>query len=327
MRTVSTHDILSIRDLRTYYYTDRGVVRAVDGINLNLKRGEAIGLVGESGCGKSTVALSMLRLVKSPGRIVGGEILFKGENLLEKSEEEIRKVRGREISMVFQDPTSSLNPVLTVKDQIGEVTKLHQEVKKSEVNEKIAEILRKVNIPDIKKVMSSYPHTLSGGMKQRVMIAMAVSCRPKILIADEPTSSLDVTIQAQILDLMRDLIKKLGLSLLLITHDLGVVAEMCDTVFVMYAGKIVERSDVTTLFTKNRHPYTRALLRSLPEPDVKRLESIPGRVPDLVNPPPGCRFQPRCRYFIDICGKQEPQPIEIETGHLVSCLNIDNLDY
>ncbi len=316
-------NLINIRGLKTHFYTDRGVVKAVDGVSLDVKRGETLGLVGESGCGKSQLALSILRLTPFPGKITEGQILLARENLLEKSEEEMRRVRGGRIAMVFQDPKSSLNPIYTVGFQLAEAIKTHQQVDDSTVEKRVTEILWKVGIPNPEKRQKEYPHELSGGMRQRVMIAMALSCNPELLIADEPTTNLDVTIQAQILDLMKQLKKDFGSSILLITHDLGVIAEMCDRVAVMYAGKIVELSDVRSIFKEHIHPYTEALLESIPTPYAKlnRLRVIPGRVPQLIDLPSGCRFHPRCQSRKRICKKQEPELANIGQSkeHLVAC--------
>jgi oligopeptide/dipeptide ABC transporter ATP-binding protein len=316
-----SESILKINDLTVYYYIPEGVVKAVDRVNLKIGKEEALGLVGESGCGKSTVALSIPRLIRIPGKIVGGEIWFEGENLLAKSEAEMRKIRGGKISMVFQHPSASMNPVFTVGSQIGEAIKLHQNVQKREIKKRIEEILYKVGIPSPAQRMKDYPHEYSGGMLQRAMIAMSLSCNPKLLIADEPTTSLDVTIQAQILEIMKKLRKDFGASILLIGHDLGVISELCDKVAVMYAGKIVEYADLTAIFKNPKHPYTQALLMSIPRLDVdtERLRIIRGTVPRLINPPSGCRFHPRCEYVKEICSKQEPQLVEIEQKHEVAC--------
>ncbi len=318
---MSESSLLNINNLKTYFVLAEGVVQAVDGIHLEIGKEEVLGLVGESGCGKSTVALSILRLIRPPGEIVGGEIWFEGEDLLRKSEGEMREIRGGKISMVFQNPTSSMNPVYTVGSQIAEAIKLHQDVQKRQIKEKVVEILHKVGIPDPSKRMGDYPHEYSGGMCQRAMTAMALSCNPKLLIADEPTTNLDVTIQAQILDLMRTLRKDFGASILLIGHNLGVIDEFCDKAAVMYAGKVVEYSDITTIFKKPKHPYTQALLESIPRLDVEkeRLRIIPGTVPRLINPPAGCRFHPRCEYAMAVCSEQEPTPVEIGHGHTVAC--------
>ncbi len=313
--------ILDVKDLKTYFFIAEGAVKAVDGVSFKMARGEALGLVGESGCGKSTAAHSILRLVRPPGRIVEGEILFDGENLLEKSEGEMRKIRGGEIAMIFQNPTTSMNPVYTVGSQIAEAIRLHQDVKKREVKEKVVEMLDKVGIPDPAKRVEDYPHEYSGGMCQRAMIAMSLSCNPKLLIADEPTTNLDVTIQAQILDLMRALRKEFDASVILIGHDFGVISELCDNIAVMYAGKVVEYADLTTIFKEAKHPYTQALLESIPRLDIEteRLHIIPGDVPRLINPPPGCRFHERCEHVMEVCSKREPPLIEIEPGHEVAC--------
>jgi oligopeptide/dipeptide ABC transporter ATP-binding protein len=304
-----------------------GTVRAVDGVNLEVGKGETLGLAGESGCGKSTVGLSIIKLIPYPGRIVGGEIIFESEDIIKKSEREMREIRGSKISMIFQNPSSALNPVFTIKDQIGEALKIHQKVRKGEVDEKVAEILDNVGIPDPFKRMKDYPHQFSGGMKQRVMIAMAIACNPKLLIADEPTTNLDVTIQAQILELIKQLREKIRCSIILITHDLGIIAELCEKVAVMYAGKIVEYSDVRTLFREPKHPYACALLSSAPSLDVEleRFKVIKGSVPNLINPPLGCRFWPRCDFATENCKKNEPPPIEVKKGHVSFCHHVDEI--
>lgn len=321
-RDDTLESFLEISNLKTYFFTEEGAVRAVDDVDLKIYPGEALGLVGESGCGKSTIALSILNLVPKPGRIIDGKIMFKGKNLLDLKEDALREIRGGAISMIWQDPMSSLNPVFTVGSQIAEAIELHQEFKdEAEIWDRVATMLEKVEIPDAKRRLKEYPHEFSGGMRQRVMIAMALSCNPKLLIADEPTTSLDVTIQAQILDLMRGLKREFGSSVLLITHNLGVVAELADKVAVMYAGKIVEYSDVLSIFKKPLHPYTRALLESIPRIDLiqEKLTSIPGVVPNLIDPPPGCRFHPRCEYAMEVCSREEPRYVEIEPGHYASC--------
>jgi oligopeptide/dipeptide ABC transporter ATP-binding protein len=298
-----------------------GVVKAVDKVSMKMDVEEALGIVGESGCGKSTVAHSILRLIRQPGKIVSGEILFEGQNLLSKSESEMRKIRGSKIAMVFQNPTS-LNPVFTIGSQVGEAIKLHQNVQKKEVNDKVIDALEKVGIPSPSERMKDYPHEYSGGMCQRAMIAMALSCNPKLLIADEPTTSLDVTIQAQILDLMRILRKEFNASILLIGHDFGVMSELCDRIVVMYSGKVVESADLSTIFNNPKHPYTKALLESIPTINIQkeRLHVIPGDVPELIKPPPGCRFHPRCERVMEECKRKEPPLIEVEKGHEVACL-------
>jgi oligopeptide/dipeptide ABC transporter ATP-binding protein len=295
-RHEGTGTLLDVRGLRTTFYTRDGNVKAVDGIDFHVDRGEILGLVGESGCGKSVTSLSIMRLVAPPGRIDGGEVVFDGKNLLTASNDEMRAIRGDRISMIFQQPQSSLNPVRDVGWQISEVLEIHRNMKRKAARERTLELLRMVGIPDPKRRLESYPHELSGGMAQRVMIAMALACEPDLLIADEPTTALDVTIQAQILDLIRELRAQTGTAVILITHDLGVVAEMCDRVAVMYAGEIVEQTDAVTLFRKPLHPYTRGLIDSIPVVGevIDRLKVIPGNVPNLVDLPGACRFAPRC---------------------------------
>lgn len=318
---MSEQALLDIQELKTYFYTENGVVPSVDGVTFQLKKGETIGIVGESGSGKSVTSLSIMGLVGAPGKIAGGKILFEGNDLVKASKKEMRRIRGNEIAMIFQEPLTSLNPVFTVGFQVAEAIRLHQQVSKEEAKQKGIELLKKVGIPRPDKVYSSYPHSLSGGMRQRVMIAMALSCNPKLLIADEPTTALDVTIQAQILHLMRELIKENGTSIILITHDLGVVAEMVDRVIVMYAGQVVEQTDVFTLFKKPRHPYTLGLLKSTPKiHELKdELESIEGTVPNPSNMPKGCRFHPRCPYAMDKCVTDAPELELINDGHQVRC--------
>ena len=323
---MNNQKILEIKDLRTYFFTYEGVAKAVDGVSYQLAKGEPLGVVGESGCGKSVTALSILRLIPvPPGKVVGGEILFKGRNLLELTEDEMRKIRGNRISMIFQEPMTSLNPVFTVGNQIQETFKLHQGLSKKEALEKSIEMLRLVNIASPERCVERYPHELSGGMRQRVMIAMALACNPEILIADEPTTALDVTIQAQILDLMNKLKEELGMAIILITHNLGVIAETVKRVIVMYAGKIVEEAETKTLFGNPQHPYTMGLLKSIPILGDKirrgkvRLNEIAGVVPSLYELPPGCKFSTRCPSVMDICKEKEPGLKEIETGHFSSC--------
>ena len=313
---------MKIKDLKTYFYTEEGIVQAVDGIDLDIKRGEIVGLVGESGCGKSTVALSIMRLIQHPGKIVGGEINFLGKNLLQMSDDEILKIRGGRIAMIFQDPMSSLNPVFKIYDQIAEAIRLHQNIDdEDEIRKRVIDILSKVGIPEAESRIDEYPHEFSGGMRQRVMIAMDLSCNPLLLVADEPTTALDVSIQAQILDLMKDLMKEFDSSIIIITHDLGVVAELSDKIAVMYAGKIVEYSDVYTIFKKPVHPYTRALIGAVPRLDIKQdtLETIPGEVPSLINPSQNCRFAPRCKYAKKICETEPPKQVTVEESHTVLC--------
>lgn len=316
-----TEQMITIKDLVTYFYTDDGTVKAVDQVSINIAKGETLGLVGESGCGKSTVGLSILRLIRRPGQIVSGEIWFENQNLLSLDEEEMRKIRGRKISMIFQDPTASLNPVFKVGDQIAEAVELHQGLEGEQSTQKVIEMLELVGITGAEERYKSYPHELSGGMRQRVMIAMALSCNANLLISDEPTTSLDVTIQAQILDLMSRLKDELDVSILLITHDLGLVAEYSDKVAVMYAGKLAEYSDVITVFKKPRHPYTIALMQSIPRADIKldHITPIPGFVPSLVDPPSGCRFHPRCTHAMPVCKTEEPHKFELNPGHIVYC--------
>ncbi|TGE32357.1 ABC transporter ATP-binding protein [Desulfosporosinus sp. Sb-LF] len=316
--------LLQVKDLRTHFYTEAGVVKAVDGVNLEINKGETLGVVGESGSGKSITAMSIMRLIPvPPGKIVSGEIIFNGKDLLKTSESEMMKIRGNEIAMIFQDPMTSLNPVLTVGDQIMEAIVLHQNVGRSEAKKKAIEMLKKVGIPEAESRVKNYPHQFSGGMRQRVMIAMALSCNPKLLVADEPTTALDVTIQAQILDLMNNLKKDFGTAIMLITHDLGVVAELCQKVLVMYAGNTVEYTDAKSLFAMPKHPYTWGLLGSLPkleESEKQRLEPIEGQPPDLRHLPQGCNFAPRCKHKKPLCEQQKPALHEIEPGHFVSCL-------
>ena len=318
--------VLDIKNLKIHFYTHDGIAKAVDGVSYQLSTGEPLGVVGESGCGKSVTALSILRLIPEPaGRIVGGEILFKGKNLLELPLDEMRKIRGNRISMIFQEPMTSLNPVFAIGGQIQEAFKLHQGFSKKESLERTIGVLRLVNIPMAEKCINRYPHELSGGMRQRVMIAMALACRPEILIADEPTTALDVTIQAQILDLMTKLKQELGMSIILITHNLGIIAEMVTRVLVMYAGKIVEEAMTSTIFDNPRHPYTLGLLKSLPRLGDKfrigkcRLNEIPGVVPALYELPSGCKFSTRCPSVMEICHHKEPELKEIAYGHNCRC--------
>jgi len=320
--------VLEVRDLRTHFFTDDGVVKAVNGVSFQVFPGETLGVVGESGCGKSVTALSILRLIPSPpGRIVGGQILYKGKDLVTASEPEMRKIRGNEISMIFQEPMTSLNPVYTCGDQIMEAIRLHQKVSKKEARSRAIQMLKLVGIPLPEQRVDEYPHQLSGGMRQRVMIAMALSCNPSVLIADEPTTALDVTIQAQILELLDRLQQELGMAIILITHDLGVVAEVADRVAVMYGGRIQEYSDVETLFDRTLHPYTGGLLTSIPKlgEEVERLRVIPGVVPNPLDFPPGCTFHPRCHLAIDECRRVEPTLDTIEDGHLVRCLRVADI--
>ncbi|WP_078381981.1 ABC transporter ATP-binding protein [Sutcliffiella halmapala] len=314
--------ILQVKGLKTHFFTKRGVSKAVDGIDFTVNKGETLGIVGESGCGKSMTSLSILRLIPSPpGKITDGEIIFKGKDILALPEDEMRKIRGNEISMIFQEPMTSLNPVIPVGNQIAEAISLHQKVKKKDAWKKAVEMLRLVGIPSPEKRAKQEPFQLSGGMRQRVMIAMALSCNPEVLIADEPTTALDVTIQAQILELIKDLQTKLGMSVILITHDLGVVAETCDTVAVMYAGNIVEYATTEQLYENPKHPYTQGLLESLPKinEDQEELRTIEGSVPSPYNMPQGCRFASRCPYQRSLCHEQPPTLVESSDGSKVSC--------
>ena len=314
--------LLDVTGLKTYFYTEDGVVMAVDGIDFEMYPGETLGLLGESGCGKSVTSLSILQLVPSPpGKIIEGSIQFKGEDLLEKNEREMRKIRGREISMIFQDPMTCLNPVFNIGNQLMETIRLHQNLDKKEAKKSAIRMLEMVGIPDAKSRIDDFPHQFSGGQRQRIMIAIALSCNPSLLIADEPTTALDVTIQAQVLDLMRQLKKEWDTSILYITHNMGVVAEMADRVAVMYAGNIVEMSIAKRVFGQPLHPYTSSLLRSIPRIDRKidRLEVIRGVVPNLITPPLGCRFHPRCKYMMKICSEEKPPYLEPEPGHKVMC--------
>lgn len=318
-------NILEIKNLKTQFFTEAGAVKAVDNVNLVVKRGEVLGLVGESGCGKSVTSLSIMRLVGQPGRIMSGEIIFDDEDLLKIPEKRMVDIRGNRISMIFQQPQSSLNPVFRVGDQLSEAVILHQDVSKDEARERSIELLRMVGIPEPESRARAYPHELSGGMAQRVMIAMALACVPELLIADEPTTALDVTIQAQILDLMRNLRTKMDTAIILITHDLGVVAEMCDRVNVMYAGRIVEEAGVVELYRSPKHPYTEALIGSTPVlgQSEKELTTIPGSVPNLINLPEGCKFAPRCQarieHNLERCTEEEPLLKEVAPNHWVRC--------
>ena len=318
--TQHSEHLLDIRDLRVHFHTDTGLVRAVEGLRLTLGRGEALGLVGETGAGKTTMALAIMQLIASPpGRIAGGEIYFEGENILTKSEEEKRHIRGGKIAMIFQDPMTSLNPVMCVQDQIAEMIRLHQNVGEAEIMDKAGEMLRLVGIRPERGV--DYPHQFSGGMKQRVVIAIALACNPSLLIADEPTTALDVTIQAQVLELMRELKQHFNTATILISHDLGVVAELCDSVAIMYAGHIVEKAGAEALYTTPLHPYTQGLFNSIPDmtKNVARLNTIPGLPPDPTNLPPGCCFAPRCVHADARCRELRPEISEAAPGHFVAC--------
>ena len=319
---IAQDPLLEVRDLQTYFHTEEGVARAVDGVSFAVGRGQTLGLVGESGCGKSVSAFSIMRLVPDPpGRIEAGQVLLKGRDLLTLDEEEMRRVRGDDIAMIFQEPMTSLNPVLTCGFQIAEAVVLHQQVPMQEARVRAVEMLHLVGIPAPEQRIDEYPHQLSGGMRQRVMIAMALSCNPDVLVADEPTTALDVTIQAQILALLESLQESLQMAIVMITHDLGVIAETADQVAVMYAGQIVEHAETQALFARPQHPYTRGLLRSIPRLDdeQERLDIIPGVVPDSRAFPPGCRFAPRCPLADAHCRAEMPPLEEIEAGHWVSC--------
>lgn len=323
--SIAVQSLLELKDLKTYFFTDEGVVKAVDGLDYTVHAGEVFGLVGESGCGKTVSAMSVLRLVDPPGEIVAGEILFDGIPLLELSEKEMTHIRGSRISMIFQEPLASLNPVFTIGDQISEVLQIHRKLNKSKAWEQAVDLLRQVGIPDAEDRARAYPHEVSGGQAQRVMIAIALALRPQLLIADEPTTALDVTIQAQILDLLRELSRRWGTAVVLITHDLGVIAEMADRVAVMYAGRIVEQADLATLFDHPLHPYTQGLIASIPVlgSPKDRLDVIPGMVPDLIDIPPGCRFAGRCRarveFDLEICTSVEPELAPVQVDHSARC--------
>jgi oligopeptide/dipeptide ABC transporter ATP-binding protein len=321
--------LLEVKDLHTTFQTSSGVVRAVDGVSWDIQEGETVALVGESGCGKSVSALSVMRLVAEPaGRIESGEVLFRGRDLLKISEEQMRGVRGREIAMVFQEPMTSLNPVLTIGRQLTEGLEIHMQMKPPEAQARAVELLSMVGIPDPARRLAQYPHHFSGGMRQRMMIAMALGCNPKLILADEPTTALDVTIQAQILELMKDLARRLGVAMLIITHNLGVVARYADRVNVMYAGRIIERASAAELYANPRHPYTLGLLRSVPrldEPRRARLDPIQGQPPDLTRLPPGCSFSPRCAFRVERCTQESPPLRAIGSAHLTACWEAERL--
>ncbi len=313
-------NLLEIRDLYVRFHTLRGIVKAIDGVNLEIGYGEVLGLVGETGSGKTVTGLSILRLLEQNAEITGGEIIFQGRDLLKLPLKEILKIRGRDISMIFQEPKAALNPVMQVGDQVAESFLVHEEISKKEAREKVLEIFKRVGLPDPERVYKSYPHELSGGMAQRVVISMALALKPKLLIADEPTSALDVTIQAQIMDLFRELINEMGTSVIYITHDMALAAEISDRIAVMYAGRIVEVADTETIFENPLHPYTQGLLKSIPKPGYRgKLFSMEGEIPPLINPPPGCRFHPRCPKRFDPCDKEVPKLEEVEPGHKVAC--------
>jgi peptide/nickel transport system ATP-binding protein len=317
--------LLEISGLKTYFQTDDGMVRAVDGVDLTIRRGETLSVVGESGCGKTVTAMTVLKLIAMPpGKIVAGRILWKGRDLVPLAPYEMQRIRSREIGIVFQEPMTSLNPVYTIGDQIAEVVRLHQGLGRRDAMDRAVELLRLVHVPAAERRVRNYPHQLSGGMRQRIMIAMALACSPELLIADEPTTALDVTIQAQILDLLDEMKSRFGMAIMLITHAMGVVAEMAQRVAVMYAGQVVEEAQVDDLFARPLHPYTQGLIRSIPrldrtDRDRNRLETIAGTVPSLLDPPPGCRFAPRCPFAMGPCTHETPALRAIDNGHTVAC--------
>lgn len=313
--------LLAVEDLKTQFFTYGGIVEALDGVSFAIFKGEVFGLVGESGCGKSVTALSILGLVPKPGKVISGRVMLNGEDLLKKTDREMNRIRGSRISIIFQDPTSSLNPLFKIGYQVAEPFIYHRGVRPRSAWRDAIQILKQTGMPDPVDKANSYSHELSGGMRQRAMIAMALTCQPDLLIADEPTTNLDVTIERQILDLVKDLQKDFGTSVLWITHDLGIIAEMCDRVAVMYAGNIVEMADARTIFHNPKHPYTEKLLKAIPSAGSsgRELDEIPGSVPRLINPPSGCRFHPRCQRAEPICEREKPKEIEIEPGHMVAC--------
>jgi peptide/nickel transport system ATP-binding protein len=323
---VATERLLEIRDLKTYFFTRKGVAKVLDGLNLQVGKGEIVGLVGESGSGKSVTGFSIVRLLKHPGRIVGGEVLFDGRDLTRLSEEEIQEVRGKQVSMIFQNPRSSLNPVISVGEQIAQVLRYRRGMSKGEAWQAAIELLRTVHIPEPERRMRAFPHQLSGGMAQRVMIAMAISCSPQLLIADEPTTGLDVTIEYQIIQLLKEMRDLTGTSVIVITHDLNMAAEVCDRIMVMYAGRIVEEAPVRDFFTAPRHPYTVGLLASRPSLAVDEdIPTIPGNVPDLIHRPTGCPFHPRCRWATEVCREQEPAFRGITVSHFAACHHVEDV--
>jgi len=312
--------LLEITDLRTYFFTEAGVVKAVDGISVDVAEGETIGLVGESGSGKSVTAQSALRIVPQPGKIVDGAIQFEGEDLLAKSENEMRKYRGPKMAVVFQDPTTSLNPIYTVEKQLTDILRLHKDLTKREARKVALNLLERVNIPEAEERLRAYPHELSGGMKQRIAIARALSCEPRLLFADEPTTNLDVTIQAQVLELLKELQKEFGMAMVMITHDMGIIADMTERVTVLYAGHVMEVADTRSIFGDPKHPYTEALLKAVPSvAQTRALEVIPGNIPNLIDPPSGCVFHPRCKYAKEVCMKEVPKLEKAGEGHYVAC--------
>ena len=321
--------LLEVKNLRTHFYTFEGVVKAVDGVSYDLEEGETLGLVGESGCGKSVSAMSLMRLIPDPpGKIVDGEILFEGQDVLQLSMDEMRHIRGAKMSMVFQEPMTSLNPVLNLEKQLGETLQLHKGMTKQEARQESVELLARVGIPDPERRVRQYPHQFSGGMRQRVMIAMALSCNPRVIIADEPTTALDVTIQAQILELMKGLTQEFGVAMIVITHNLGVVARYADRMNIMYAGKIIERGESAEIYSNPRHPYTVGLLKSVPRLDLPRrtrLDPIEGQPPDLIAVPKGCAFRDRCKWAVDKCATEEPGLESVAEGHYSACWRSEDL--
>lgn len=324
---VMENPLLQVKGLKTYFRTEDGLVKAVDGVDFEVFPGKTLGIVGESGCGKSVTSLSIMRLLDEKGYVAGGEIIFSGQDLLKVSEPKMRKIRGNDIAMIFQEPMTALNPVYTIGNQIMEAVALHQKKSQSESRKVAIDMLKKVGIPNPEKRVDEYPHELSGGMRQRAMIAMSLSCNPKVLIADEPTTALDVTIQAQILDLMRGLQKEFGMAIIMITHDLGVIAEMADHVVVMYAGKAVEYTETRTLFKDPRHPYSWGLMNALPRLDLEQesLYNIPGVVPDPLSFPSGCKFHTRCPFLEEICKQDEPPLETVDNDHLARCFFIEKV--
>ena len=316
-----TEKLLEVRDLSTYFFTFQGVVKALEGVDLSIDRNEVVGLIGETGCGKSVTGLSIMGLIQPPGRIVGGEVIFKEQNLLDLKEKELQRIRGKGISMIFQKPMSSLNPVFTIGKQFLDVIRLHRKVKVNEARKIAVTSLRKVVLPDPEETLDRYPHELSGGMQQRVMIAMALACGSDLLIADEPTTALDVSVQLQVLKLLRRVMKDAGMSILLISHDMGVIGSSCERVNVMYAGSVVESGSVRAIIDRPLHPYSKGLMEVIPSfsENKKRLQPLKGEVPSLLHPPPGCRFHSRCPFAMSVCKEKVPPRVEIEDRHYVSC--------
>ncbi len=320
----TSETLLDVRNLRTYFYAKKGVVKAVDDVSFAVSKSGTLGLVGESGCGKTATLMSIMRIIRPPGEIVDGTVMFQGENLLEKTEAEMNAIRGSRIAVIFQQPGTALNPVFTIGKQMKDILKLHRKVGDAAAQDAVTKILEDLNMPDPSGTLSKYPHELSGGMQQRVMIGMAISCEPSLLLADEPTTALDVSVQLQIIRLLQRIVERHGLSLLLVTHNFGIVAKLCSHVAVMYAGKIVECADTRTVFADPLHPYTQALIRMIPKitEDVQRLNSLKGEVPSLIDPPVGCRFHPRCEFATDICRKEQPPSVDVGNGHRVSCFHV-----